>query len=274
MLNSNIQKEEIDLALKNSEYYATEETNSWKLLYNYYNLDDNKFEKLTNEIYFKIYNLEYKILKEVKMVASILLSFKEKNLINKNDFCLEYETKKQINYLFDNNLIDDETILPIKKLESNSYENYEFMESNKMNEINEYIDDKLKIKLEEKLKRDSGLVIKAILDNKVDDLNSLLIYTTNKYVPYDDKPILKYLSIDELINTLKNSDNRTIRKFFHILDKRYDFNNNELIDEKEFLNKLKTKLEILSLERNGQLSGYYFRDFSNNLLKNIKKLGK
>ena len=276
LLDSNIQKEEIDLTLKNSKYYANEEINSWKLLYSYYNLDDNKFEKLTNEIYFKIYNLEYKIIKEVKIVASILLAFKEKNLIDKTDFCLEYEIKKQIDYLFDNDLIDDETILPTDissfYYNANSYENFEFMKSNKMKEINEYIDDKLKIKLEEKLKKDSGLVIKAILDNKVDDLSSLLIYTTTKYVPYADKPILKYLDVDELLNILKNCDNKTIRKFFHILSKRYDFYTDELMAEKEFLNELKIKLGILSHERNGKLSGYHFEYFSNSLLENIKKL--
>ena len=83
LLNSNIQKEEIDLALKNSKYYATEEFKSWKLLYSYYDLDDDTFKKLTDEIYFKIHNIEYKIFEEVKMVSSILLALKEKNLIDK-----------------------------------------------------------------------------------------------------------------------------------------------------------------------------------------------
>ncbi|MCG3653533.1 P-loop NTPase fold protein [Aliarcobacter butzleri] len=278
LLNSNIQKEEIDLALRNSKYYAIEEINSWKLLYNYYDLDDDIFEKLTNEIYFKIYNMEYKILKEVKMVSSILLSFKEKKLINKTDFCLEYEIIKQINYLFDNDLIDDESILPndmsLFYYNNNSFENYEFMKSSKMDEINKYIGDKLKIKLEEKLKKDSLLIINAIKENNIDDLTSWLFYTNTRYSPYSDKPILKYLNVNELLDVLKNSDNKTIRKFFYSLNKRYDFHIDELIDEKVFLNKLKTKLEILSHERNGKLSGYHFDYFSKSLIENIKKLNK
>ena len=278
LLISNIQKEEINLALKNSKYYASEEINSWKLLYNYYDLDDDIFEKLTNEIYFKICNMEYKILKEVKMVSSILLSFKEKKLINKTDFCLEYEIIKQINYLFDNDLIDDESILP-KDMSSfyyhaDSFENYEFMKSSKMDEISKYIDDKLKIKLEEKLKKDSLLIINAIKENNIDDLTSWLVYSTIRYSPYTDKPILKYLDVDELLDVLKNTNNKIIRKFFHSLNKRYDFHIDELIDEKVFLNKLKTKLEILSHERNGKLSGYHFDYFSKSLIENIKKLNK
>lgn len=278
LLDSYIKKEDINLALENSKYYASEEANSWKLLYNYYDLDDDKFEKLANEIYFKIYNMEYKILKEVKMVSSILLSFKEKKLINKIDFCLEYEIKKQIDYLFDNDLIDDETILP-KDISSfyyhvDSFENYGFMKSSKMDEISKYIDDKLKIKLEEKLKKDSLLIINAIKENNIDDLTSWLVYSTIRYSSYTDKPILKYLNINELVEILKNSNNKIIRKFFHVLNKRYDFYTEELIDEKEFLNELKTKLEILSHEKNGKLSGYYFDNFSKSLIENIKKLNK
>ena len=36
----------------------------------------------------------------------------------------------------------------------------------------------------------------------------------------------------------------------------------------------KTKLEILSHERNGKLSGYHFDYFSKSLIENIKKLNK
>ena len=172
------------------------------------------------------------------MVSSILLSFKEKKLINKTDFCLEYEIIKQINYLFDNDLIDDESILP-KDMSSfyyhaDSFENYEFMKSSKMDEISKYIDDKLKIKLEEKLKKDSLLIINAIKENNIDDLTSWLVYSTIRYSPYTDKPILKYLDVDELLDVLKNTNNKIIRKFFHSLNKRYDFHIDELIDEKVF----------------------------------------
>ena len=50
LLNSYIKKEEIELALRNSKYYSIEEINSWKLLYNYYDLDDDIFEKLTQDV--------------------------------------------------------------------------------------------------------------------------------------------------------------------------------------------------------------------------------
>lgn len=274
LLNSNIQKEEIDSALKNSKYYATKETNSWKLLYSYYDLDDDRFKKLTDEICLKIHNIEYKIFEEAKMVSSILLALKEKNLIDKTDFCLEYEIKKQIDYLFDNDLIDDEIILPSDPYSfyHDSYENYNYIESKAFILILEYIKEKIANKLEEKLKDDSKSIINAINENDINKLYPILVYSNNTFIPYHDKPILKYIDIDILVNSLKNSNNETIRRFSHLLEKRYNYSINELISEEEFLIKLKEKLEIIKNERVGKLSGYFFDNFSKTLDICIQKV--
>lgn len=274
LLNSNIEKEEIDSALKNSKYYANEETNSWKLLYSYYDLDDDRFKKLTDEICLKIHNIEYKIFEEAKMVSSILLALKEKNLIEKESFCLEYEIKKQIDYLFDNDLIDDEIILPSDPYSfcHDSYENYNYMESKAFILILEYIKEKIANKLEEKLKDDSKSIINAINENDINKLYSILVYSNNTFIPYHDKPILKYIDIDILVNSLKNSNNETIRRFSHLLEKRYNYSINELISEEEFLIKLKEKLEIIKNERVGKLSGYFFDNFSKTLDICIQKV--
>lgn len=274
MLNSNIKKVEIDLFLRSSKYYATEEFNSWKLLYSYFDLDDDTFKKLTDEMYFKIYNNEYKIFEEVKMVSSVLLALKEKNLIDKTDFCLEYEIKKQIDFLFVNDLIDDEIILPSdpSSFFDDSYENYNYMESKAFSAILQFIEVKIANKLEAKLKEDSNLIINAISENNINKLYPMLIQSNNKFVPYRDKSILKYVDIDILVDSLKNSNNETIRKFSHLLEKRYDYAISELISEEEFLIKLKEKLETIKNERIGKLSGYYFDNFSKTLDICIQKV--
>ena len=123
------------------------------------------------------------------MVSSILLALKEKNLIDKIDFCLEYEIKKQIDFLFHNDLIDDEIILPSdpSSLFLDSYENYNYMESEAFSSILEFIEVKIANKLEKKLKDDSNLIINAISKNNVNKLYPILIQSNNKFVPYRDK---------------------------------------------------------------------------------------
>ena len=69
-----------------------------------------------------------------------------------------------------------------------------------------------------------------------------------------------------------NSNNETIRRFSHLLEKRYDYAIRELISEEIFLIKLKEKVEIIKKERIGKLSGYYFDNFSKTLEKCIQKV--
>jgi len=277
LLNSNIQKEEIDSALKNSKYYATEETNSWKLLYSYYDLDDDTFKKLTDEICLKIHNIEYTIFEEAKIVSSILLALKEKNLIEKESFYLEYEIKKQIDYLFDNNLIDDETISPKKDIyfqltKSNEYSGYTYKESKSFESIKIYIKEKIVKKFEEKLENDSQLIINALSKNDITSMYLIFIHSDGIDSPYRNKPILKYINVDILVDILMNCNNETIRNFTNILEKRYVYAISELISEEEFLIKLKEKLEIIKIERVGKLSGYYFDIFCNILDKCIQEI--
>lgn len=208
------------------------------------------------------------------MVSSILLALKEKNLIDKTDFCLEYEIKKQIDYLFDKDLIDDEIILhsDLYSFYNDSYENYNYMESEAFSVILEYIKEKIANKLEKKLKDNSNLIISAISENNVNKLYSILVQSNNNFIPYYDKPILKYIDINILVDSLKNSNNETIRRFSHLLEKRYDYAISELISEEEFLIKLKEKLETIKNERIGKLSGYYFDNFSKTLDICIQKV--
>ncbi|MBY0541015.1 MAG: KAP family NTPase [Campylobacterales bacterium] len=268
LLNSNIEKEEIDSALKNSKYYISEKFYDWKLLYSYFNLNDETFEKIVNDIYFKISNTEYTVFEEVKMVASILLNLKEKNLIEKDIFCLEYEIKKQIDFLFYNDMISDEIILGknLHLYDSFLYKSYEYMKSESFNEILEYIDEKTVNKLEEKLKKDSLLIIDAIVRS---DIYSLYI---DGNFPYYNKPIFKYIDTEILFEKLINSDNKTIREFFNILNDRYKSDIDRLISEKDFLEKLQLKVEEYIKSKTGKLSVYHFSNFLNNLEKNIKRL--
>ena len=142
------------------------------------------------------------------------------------------------------------------------------MESNSYNKILEYIEENLTNKLEEKLKKDSSLIIEAIVKKNIYSL-----YIEGEF-PYKDKPIFKYVDIEILFEKLINSDNKTIREFFNILNDRYSNNRDKLFSEKDFLEKLQLKIEQHIKNKKGKLSEYFFRNFLNILLNNIKKLNR
>ncbi len=86
LLDSNINKEEINLALKNSKYYFDENTPSWKKLTEFYDLKDSEFDELLKDVYEKFIYNEYKDYKQFNLVTSILFYFQEKKL-----FIIDFE---------------------------------------------------------------------------------------------------------------------------------------------------------------------------------------
>ena len=79
--NSYIDIEKINCELNESKYYLDQNTPSWKKLTNYYNLEDIEFEKLLKDIYKRFSQNEYKNYQQFKLVASMLLYFQEKKLL-------------------------------------------------------------------------------------------------------------------------------------------------------------------------------------------------
>ncbi|MGH2308065.1 P-loop NTPase fold protein [Aliarcobacter sp. ERUVET-8] len=277
LFNSKINKEYIDLELKNSKYYSIEQTNSWKLLYSFYYLDDNRFKELVNDIYFKISNNYYKMIDEVKMVSSILLYLQENNLFKKDIYCLEYEIKKQIDFIFDKNLADIESILRNEKLsiEKYQYQNYEFRKSSKIEEINVYIEEKIKNALENKMIEDAPLIIDYIEHKNTKDL--LILFGVNideakQLINYRKKPILLHIEVDELFNALIKADYETIYNFGLIIKTRYQNKFEELKEEKNFLEQLLGKIDDYCMNNKYKINSYLLEKYlKNNISGAINK---
>lgn len=145
LLNSHIQKEEIDLALKNSKYYFDENTPSWKRLTQFQKLEDDEFEKLLNDVYKKFSNNEYKDYKHFELVVSMLLSFQEKKLFIINFKELFDLVKKSFHLLFNESSFDFKNIFLTREgFMGNNYENTQYFKSDFFKKFDKYIDEFLK----------------------------------------------------------------------------------------------------------------------------------
>lgn len=274
LVDSCIDIEKIDESILKSKYYFDENTALWKKLYNFHDLSDKEFEDLLDEVYSKFSANQYRSFEEVKMISSLLLFFKERDLVEKSYDRLVYDIKKQIDYIFVKDLVGSNVIMPKGKdlFDNNSYEGLGYLRSEEFGKIEEYLDKKIENKQKEKLSEDLTTILNAISQNDTAKLYSLLYHTTNKFVPYYDKPIFKYINIDELISSLKQCNNKTLRQFTHILDNRYEHWADKLVSERSFLENLNVKLISLADIRKEKLSGYYFNSFLQNIDKNIDKL--
>jgi len=274
LIDSNIRKNEINNSLENSKYYFDENTPSWKKLTFYYNLEDDEFEKLLNDVYRKFCNNEYKDYKHLKLVASMLLYFQENQLLKIEDVEL-FNLSKDI---FEKNNFDIEKVVFIKNelIGDRSYQNISYFKSDFFNKLVSFLDKLLEDKKSIKLKDDSKSIIKFIEKGNTDKLFELLEGKNDiRKIDYKDKPILADIKIDDLFEALLKTNGLTMHCFGGILKDRYKNGKNELLIEKDFLKNLLKDVEDYINNNKYKLSSYNLKkEIKENILIAINEIEK
>lgn len=265
LLNSNIKKEDINLELKNSKYYFDEP--SWKKLIRFFDLEEDNFKTILEDVYIRFSKNEYKDYKQFKFIASMLLYFQEEFLF-KIDFQKLFDLiKKNFEALFNEKSLDFKDIyFYIKKsIRDTSYENIAYFESESFKKLLIYIKEFLKNKEVECIVEDANLIIEIIEKNNDKELFKLLEgYNDIQKIDYKDKPILSYINIDDLFNAFLKTNGTTMYYFGGSIKDRYTFGKNELLCEKKFLEELLNKIDNYLKDNKYKLSSY-------NLRKEIKE---
>jgi hypothetical protein len=266
LLNSNIQKEKINIALKNSKYYFDENTPSWRKLTKIYNLKDDEFEELLKDVYAKFIHNEYKDYKQFNLVVSMLLYFQEEKL-----FIIEFEklfelVKKNFDLLFNKGNFDFKNIFVTRKeFMGNNYENIQYFESDSSKKFEKYIDEFLKEKEILDLKNNSKLIVDAIKEKNSEKLFELL----------EDKPILSQINIDNLFNALIKTNGIGMHYFGSIIKDRYEYYIKELLSEESFLKELSEKIDNYLEDNEVKLSTYNLKkEIKDNILIALEKIEK
>ena len=264
LLNSNIQKEEIDLALRNSKYYFDKNTPSWKKLSNFYNLEDKEFKELLEDVYKEFYKNNYKEYKQFKFVASMLLDFQQKDLFDiKKDELFEL-VKTNFTLLFDEKIFNFEDVYFIEKEFDALDANLKYRDKEFFKKLQKYIDDFLEEKKKLKLENDAKLIIQCIKEKNKSKLLDLLEGNDIRIINYKYIPILSQSNIHNLFDALIKTDCITMHYFGGIIKGRYNHQTNELLSEKTTLQNLLDKIDEYLEKNQGKLSSY-------NLKKEVKE---
>tara|TARA_B100001063_G_scaffold212206_1_gene211050 strand:+ start:8638 stop:10491 length:1854 start_codon:yes stop_codon:yes gene_type:complete len=277
LLDSNINKEEINLALKNSKYYFDENTPSWKKLTEFYDLKDSEFDELLKDVYEKFIYNEYKDYKQFNLVTSILFYFQEKKL-----FIIDFEelfnsAKKNFKSLFDEDYFNFKNIFLIRKdFMGNNYENIQYFESDSFKKFEKYIDEFLEEQEVLNLQNDSKLIVDAIKEKNSEKLFELLEGRNDKRVfDYKDKTILSYINTNELFKVLIKTNGTTMHYFGGIIKDRYNFKTKELLSEEDFLKELLVKIDNYLKNNEVKLSTYNLKkEIEVNILIALEKIEK
>jgi len=278
LLDSNIQKEELNSALINSKYYFDENTPSWQRLTQFQKLEDDEFEELLKDVYKRFCDNEYKDYRHFKLIASMLLSFQELNLLKINSDKLFTLIKNNFDSLFGENSIIIKDILFSKNkfMDDKSYENSPYIESSSFQKLLEYIDDFASNKKSVILKYESEKIINAIKEQNHNKLFELLEGKNDiRIIDYKDKPILSQINTDALFQALTKTNGLTIHYFGGIIKSRYNNGAKDLFIEEAFLKDLLGKIDNYLENNEVKVSTYNLKkEVKANLLIALEKIEK
>ncbi|MCT7406204.1 KAP family NTPase [Aliarcobacter cryaerophilus] len=264
LLNSNIQKEEIERELKKSKYYFYESTSSWQKLIYINTIKDSEFEELLKDLYNSFSQNEYKDYNQFKYIASMLLDFQEEDLFNIEKDELFELVKTNFTVLFDEKIFNFEDIYFIENEFSALDANLRYRDKESFKKLQKYIDDFLEEKKKLKLKNDSKLIIQCIKEKNKSQLLDLLEGNDIRIINYKNIPILSEINVDDLFDAFVKTDGLIMHYFGGIIKNRYNYQTNELLVEKVFLEELLNKIDNYLKDNKYKLSSY-------NLKKEIKE---
>lgn len=254
-----------------SKYFIDENTESWKRLWNYLHLTDSNFDEVFNDVFTNLKECKYNQLFQIMLISSTILKLKELELIKESEENILNVLKKQIDYIFENKLVDKSLVLNRDTaINQHSYDNLGFdtdFESYK--KIKNHIEKKI-LKERKNVFTSSYNEIEDALKNNHLDLYTLLSHSNNREELYCNKPIFAFIDINKLANLLIDSSSRAQYTFGGIIENRYEhsFFASKLEDEFENIYILKELIETEAGKKEGKISGYRLK---RNLIEAFEK---
>lgn len=243
-------------SIEKSKYYQTDNTDNWVKLWHYHDLSDESFDKLVSLVEEEIVEYKYENQYIVKHIAGLFIRLSDIGLIPDSKSDLQDKFKAYVDYLFSKKLL---TPRNDDYFEDSHWGGlgYAGLDISEFNSFNEYLE--LNIS---KTKVDSfPNVAHDLLDLMLTDVTlfSWKLITCNREENiYYDTPILNYISPEGFVKQLLLLPGGAFRRVGYMFKERYSHHsfNLKLLDELDWLKKVKSLLNIKREELIGKVSSY------------------
>ncbi len=252
-----IDKDAISDSIHNSRYYRTESSPTWVKLWHFYDLTDEEFIYIVDDINREIKNRYYNDVHIIKHIGGLLFMFVEMGLIKKEKDVIYKELCDYIDCL------KDERRLPISfKSERYYIDNeqwgglgYAGQEIQEFKDLSAYLHEKIHMATIEALPNAATNLIELM---KTDvDLFYIQLTPFNDKSLYHRIPVLKYIDPSIFLSELLNIHPSGFKKISYVFGERYKQSEKNLLhDELEWLIKLKELIYIRNNELGITLVSY------------------
>jgi len=263
-----IKSEDVKLSIENGYYFKDEKTPDWIKLWYYFDLNDDDFEKVFQNVYANFESLSIDNKYEVVQITGLFISFCNINLIAKKKDTIIEIGKKNFDKL--------KTEKKLKRLKYEEFPSdashglgYTSLRDTDFLEFLSFATTLVNSSQEEDYPTLASDLLKKLIDSP-EDFEEAITLSNSRNNLYYNVPILKYIRVDKFIEVYLQLPNKQKKQLAWTLEKRYqysDFHAN-LKDELDWLNSLYKALDIVRLKNVRTVSSKII-EFT--FLKSLKK---
>jgi len=229
LLKGNIDKDSISETLKNSKYLMDKETESWRYLWEYRDLEDNTFKDYLKDVVEKFNDNKYKEQGKLLHVIALLLYFSKSKMYKQTQKNIIKQAKTNIKSCIKSkkwDTIDYDISFGGSKYGLGFYER----ESNNMQEILKYfrkeIEKSFSVQLEDKAKE----LLEDFKENNIENLEKKL------QQEFYEIPIFSQTSTNDFVLMFQDIEHKNIYDMVQKIKKRYSSTCNleNILSEEKF----------------------------------------
>ncbi|MBU1393010.1 MAG: KAP family NTPase [Gammaproteobacteria bacterium] len=278
IFNGSIDAELIEKSIYKSKYYQDENTASWVKLWRYFDMNDDDFEYLYNDVRSTLQKKEVTNVNVLKHITGTFLSLSKFNIITSSKEEIVSESMIYVDYLKDSGLLVKDNNYESEFIRNSGWGGLGFHEneSDEFKAFTKYVNEKIEESTIQKMPE----VASDLLDLMVSD-NLLfvrrLILTNHADNVFYKTPILNHICVDDFVNKLLSLNATDFRMTGSMFKERYSVNSfNDILKlELPWLIDLSDALKIKRQEASTKLSGYRINIMiEDNLSESINLLKK
>lgn len=258
LLDGYVEENIITDILNNSKYLIDEETESWRRLWEYRDLEDDEFKSYLKDVVANFDDNKYKEQGKLLHVIALLLYFSKAKMYQKSQTDIIKKAKENI-----------KSCIESEKWDSIEYDNrhgagayslgFFERESSNMHTVLTYFKKEIQKSFNMQLKDKAKLLLQDFQNNNLEDLEKKLQKEFYRI------PILSEMDIDDFISMLKNLKHKNIYDIVPIIKDRYSYiyDLEDILSEEKFWKSVNHRI-LKDFDRNANPVKY-------NLLKSFKK---
>ena len=273
-----IPEQQLNESLKYSKYFLDENQPNWIKLWHGIDLSDDDFMPVLNAVKKEWGEHKFTLLEEVLQVVGLFIYFTNKGINNQSLENILDESKKYIDWMFDNKLINIDLNSPNKILyDDDQYEGkgYSANDTQEFKEVLTYLNTK-EIGYRTIVYKTESEELLVDLINNPDLFYEKLGLSNSKNNLFYKTPILTEIEPAKLVETLLNVKNSDLRTISYAFSRRYEINqfHESLMSELEWLKNVVTELNIAIQSRKGKISSITLNFVLEKIKKSIASLEK